>query len=98
VQRYLELDKVHLPNEQVNLNQLLEDLLQDSDIKQKILDVGASVYIEAKLPSVYFSRRRLGEMFKVLITNALAYRNPEKSLVIKIASKKLKDCSYIYIR
>jgi signal transduction histidine kinase len=97
VQRYLELDKVHLPNEQVNLNQLLEDLLQDSDIKQKILDVGASVYIEAKLPSVYFSRRRLGEMFKVLITNALAYRNPEKSLVIKIASKKLKDCSYIYI-
>ncbi|MDR9467243.1 HAMP domain-containing sensor histidine kinase [Marinospirillum sp.] len=97
VQRYLELDKVHLPNELVNLNQLLEELLQQSDIKEQIVESGARIQVAPELPNIYFSRRRLTEMFKALLTNALVYRNPEKNLVIRVSSKRFKDCNYIYI-
>jgi|GEM_PF-2373618 len=97
VQRYLELDKVRLPKEPVNLKELLEELLQSPDLHKKIEFIGANIQLQQDLPIVYFSRRRLKEMFTALLANAVAYRNPNQLLRVQINSRRVKDCNYIYI-
>ena len=97
VQRYLELDKVNLPNEEVNLNHLLGELLSERAFQEKVQQVGAVIQIQPQLPPINFAPRRLQEMFSALLANALAYRDPNKQLKIEISGKQVKDCNYIYI-
>ncbi|WP_404419363.1 ATP-binding protein [Marinospirillum sp.] len=98
VQRYLELEKVTPAPEWVATRDLLEELLDEPQLKQQLHQLNAKVILSSQLPHVYFSKRRLQEVFQALLDNALAYRNPERPLVVEIDAKKVNNCNLIYVR
>ncbi|WP_114418608.1 sensor histidine kinase [Marinospirillum perlucidum] len=90
VQRYLELDRVQLKPRWVDLQDLLEELLEAPELKDKLQEAQAEVRL-LKLPRVYFPEKRLQEIFYALLGNAVAYRDRHKPLRIEIDSSKEKD-------
>lgn len=98
VQRYLELEKVTPDPEWLATHTLLSELLEEEPLKQKLKEADARVILGSELPGIFFPRRRLKEVFLALLDNALAYRNPERPLVIEIDAKKVNNCNLIYVR
>lgn len=97
VQNYLELERVLLPAEHLKTAEVLEKVLAEKEIQKHLQAVQARVHLEQPLPDLYFSRRRLEEIFRALLTNALIYRHPERTLELKVFSKRVNDCNLIYI-
>ena len=71
---YSQLQKQHLPFEQVDLNSLVHDIIKDLDltIKEKKAVVESNT-----LPSIEGNKLRLRQLFLNLISNALKYTKKE---------------------
>ena len=84
---YSQLQKQHLPFEQVDLNSLVHDIIKDLDltIKEKKAVVESNT-----LPSIEGNKLRLRQLFLNLISNALKYTKKEVPPHIQITGSSVK--------
>ena len=83
---YSQLQKQHLPFEQVDLNSLVHDIIKDLDltIKEKKAIVESNT-----LPSIEGNKLRLRQLFLNLISNALKYTKKEVPPHIQITGSSV---------
>jgi len=83
---YSQLQKQHLPFEQVDLNSLVNDIIKDLDltIKEKKAVVESNT-----LPSIEGNKLRLRQLFLNLISNALKYTKKEVPPHIQITGSSV---------
>jgi PAS domain S-box-containing protein len=83
---YSQLQKQHLPFEQVDLNSLVHDIIKDLDltIKEKKAVVESNT-----LPSIEGNKLRLRQLFLNLISNALKYTKKEVPPHIQITGSSV---------
>jgi len=80
----LALSRVHrrgLPFRRVSLNETLQNVLEDMQIS--IQETGAEIMVEP-LADIYGDEAQIYQLFQNLLANALKYRRPGTSPVIKI--------------
>ncbi|SFC44232.1 HAMP domain-containing protein [Marinospirillum celere] len=97
VQRYLELDRVILPVQRLHTEEVLDQVLREKAIQEQLELSNADLQVEKPLPKILFARRRLEEIFRALLSNAVTYRHPERPMQIKIYGKTVNHCNLIYI-
>ncbi len=88
----LELAKVSTtekPQEPVNLQETVQEVLED--YRLQIDRCNAEVTTVAELPWVFGTKTQLYQIFSNLVGNAIKYRNPDRPLVISIASENTKS-------
>lgn len=83
---YSRIGRLHTQAVAVDVRQVLERVLHD--LQLEILDTGATIYVPASLPTVFYSEVRLTQIFSNLLSNALKF-NAEKVPEIMIGYEEL---------
>lgn len=86
--RYSRLGRYTFTIQQIDMDQMLAELLQGVSFQLK--EVGAKVDV-GLLPNCYGDKVLVGQLFTNLIDNAIKYRSPERTLVLKIMASTEGD-------
>ncbi|MFC1855506.1 ATP-binding protein [Thermodesulfobacteriota bacterium] len=78
--------------EDIPVGDMIKNIIHDNILK--VNELGAKVEVEENLPTLYFSRARLYQVFSNLIRNALKFLREDVTAEIKIGSKE-EDREYI---
>jgi two-component system, chemotaxis family, CheB/CheR fusion protein len=75
--------------ESVNFNDLLEEI--KSSIQDMITKSDANIITDFQVETINFSKKNLRSILMNLLTNAIKYRSPERSLEIHIRTERKND-------
>ncbi|MDB5207036.1 MAG: domain S-box protein [Flavisolibacter sp.] len=91
VLNYSKLSANDNPFECIDLNVLIKELLDDFDLfiaeKKAVINVG-------ELPCLYVNRGQIRQMFQNLLSNSLKFAGKEKTSIIDITAKLVRDKSF----
>jgi PAS domain S-box-containing protein len=71
--------------EEVNLAEMSEEI--KGDMKEDIIQTGANIFTDFKIPAIRFSRKNLRSIVYNLLSNAIKYRSPDKAPQIKMSTE-----------
>ncbi|MEL1240888.1 PAS domain S-box protein [Flavobacterium flavipallidum] len=86
---YAKIDKIHITNEKIDSNEIIENIIQIIDIPEN-----AQVVINNKLPIIRGDRFRVQQLFQNLISNAINH-NDKAQCLIEIDCKESNE-NYIF--
>ncbi|NYS60038.1 sensor histidine kinase [Vreelandella salicampi] len=95
--RYLELSRTLPRIEPVNLNKVIDKVLAEPAMHERINRVNANIYV-ATLPRVQADASHLGTLFTLLVDNALCYRHPERVPFVEIWAAEDTERNRVYIK
>ena len=75
--------------EEIVFAELLDEVRKS--IHTLILDSGAEIIADLKLPLVYSNREMVYSVLYNFLTNAIKYRSPDRPLIIRISSRRKKE-------
>jgi PAS domain S-box-containing protein len=85
--------ELHAEAESVLLQEVLKDV--EMDVSQLIEESDARIYTHFEVPSIRFARKNIRSILYNLLTNAIKYRSPERTIQINIHS--VQQNSYILL-
>lgn len=88
---YSKLSSDNHPQEGVDLNTLIEELLEDFELV--IADKCAAIK-KSQLPCIEANRGQIRQVFQNIISNALKFSKPDEIPVISIASRQIEKRSF----
>lgn len=90
VQRYLSLGTVPPVFERLDTQSILQDVYQTERLLAP-MRLESELDIPTPLPNVYFDKKQLSLIFKILLHNAWQYRCKERSLRVVVSGLKVGD-------